>query len=107
MILPRGMQLMRPDGTLYDLPLPAHPMFTPDQFQIGILEPDGVLRPFFYRQTMVKVRRHGPGNFEFVPLTFAEFVHYRYNQNIASLNEAAAQYVAEVRERRQRGGGSS
>ena len=98
---------MRPDGTFYNLVFPAHPMTTPRGYQIGILDPNGVLRPFFLNETMVKVKRRGPGDFEIIPVTSREFRHFHFNNDITSLNEAAARHVAEIRERqRQRDEGS-
>ena len=104
-ILPQGLQLRRPDGTFYDLTLPAAPMTTPDQFDVGILDTNGVLRPFYYRGRRVKVRRHGPGNFEIVALTSQEYVEYGFDHNITPFHQGAAEFVAEERNRR-RGGRS-
>ena len=98
-IVPRGLQLMRVDGSFYDLVLPARPMTTPRGYQIGILDTTGVLRPVFLNGTMIKFKRRGPQDFEIIPITLPEFRHYRFNDNITSLNEAAAQYIAEIRER--------
>ena len=93
---------MRPDRTFYDLIPPAYSLIAPDNFSMGIVEPNGFLRPFFYHGTMVKVRRHGPGNFEIIPLTLQEYVIFRYNHDITPFHEGAAEYVVEERNR-QRG----
>ena len=89
-ILPQGLRLRSRDGTFYDLVPPVNPVNTDDNFTIGILDPNGFLRPFFYQGRMVKIRRHGPGHFEIIPVTFQEYRHFRYNQDITPYHDAAA-----------------
>ena len=104
--LPAGLQLMRPDGTFYNLVPPVTPVRTEDNFHIGILEPNGILRPFYWHRIMVKVREDGPVNFDIVPLTYREILHYPFNRDLSPYNSEAAQHVAQNRNR-QRSGGSS
>ena len=104
MELPEGLQLMRADGTFYDLEAPVAPVTTRDHFHIGILEPNGILSPFFFHQTMVKVRENGPGNFQLVPLTYTEFLHFPFNRDLTPYNNDAARFILEIRNR-QRGRG--
>ena len=96
LLLPEGIQLMRPDGTLYDLVGSVNRVSAQDHFYIGIMEPNRILRSFFFRRTMVKVREDGPVNFEIVPLTMQEFLNYPFNRNLSPPNEAV-RYVAEIR----------
>ena len=105
-ILPVGLQLMRPDGTFYDLVPPVHPITTEDEFHIGILEPNGILRPIFHNRIIVKVKRRGPGDFQIIPLTLQEFLWYPFNRDFTPYNVNAARFVEENRNR-QRGNGSS
>ena len=103
--LPEGLQLMREDGTFYDLVGNSITVTTPNRFHIGILDPNGILRPFFYQDTMVKVKKRGPRNFQIVPLPVREYLRYPYNRDLTSHNESAARLIAEDRNR-QRGGRS-
>ena len=91
--------MRRADGTFYDLVPPVIPLVSPDHFTMGIVEPSGFLRPIFYEGRMVKVKRHGPGHFEIIPVTIPEYVEYGYDRNITPFNQHAAQYVAGERNR--------
>ena len=99
--LPEGLQLRRPDGTFYDLVPPVTPVATEDNFAIGILEPDGTLRPFYFFRRQVKVHRDWHTNGLIVPLTQAEINHYPFNRSLAPHNDEASEHVAE-NSRRQR-----
>ena len=95
---PQGLQLLSPDGTFHNLISPFHlvtAQSAQDHFYIGIMQPNRVLRPFFFRHTMVKVREDGPENFEIVPLTMQEFLHYPFNRNLTPYN-LAVRYIAGV-----------
>ena len=96
MILPRGLQLLSPDGTFYNLETHTNPPETPDHYMIGIMDPSGVLRPFFLNRIIVKVRRNGPGDFDVVPLTLQEFMFHNYHQDSVSRKQHDAQYIEEV-----------
>ena len=99
--LPEGLQLRRPDGTFYDLVPPVAPVTTPNHFHIGILEPDGTLRPFYFLRRQVKVHRDWYTNGLIIPLSQTEINHYPFNRSLAPHNDEAADHVAE-NSRRQR-----
>ena len=97
--MPEGLQLRNPDGTFYDLGASINPIGTPDHYIIGIIEPSGIIRPFYFHHRPVKVKRNGPGNFDIVPLTLQEYMLYGYNQERTSRNHSATEIVAEARNR--------
>ena len=103
--MPAGLQLLSANGTFYDLPLSDNVVGTPDDWIMGIIEPSGVLRPFFFNRTPVKVKRLRPGHFDIVPLTLREYFNYGYHRDLVSRNLDVAQFVEEVRNRN-RGEGS-
>ena len=102
--LPIGLQLMRPDGTFYDLVPPVNPVTTPNRYHIGIMEPNGYLRPFYFNRIAVKVKRLGPGHYDIVPLSREEFIEYRFNQDLTLHNDRIAAFVANQRNRHARDG---
>ena len=95
--LPRGLQLMRPDGTFYDLVPPAISITLPNHYQIGIVEPNGYLRPLFFQRIAVKVKRLGPGRYDIVPLTLQEFRQYGFNQELTPHDNRVRAFIAELR----------
>ena len=96
LFLPEGLQLLRPDGTFYDLVAPFHLVAAHDYFFVGIMESNRIFRPIFFRQTMVKVRTDGPMNVEIVPLSIREFMVYPFNRNLTPYS-VAIRYIAGVR----------
>ena len=96
--------MLSPNGTFYNLEGPSNPVGTTDQWIFGIIEPSGILRAIYLNQRPVRVRRLGPGRFDIVPLTPEEFEYNGYNRDLTSRSHRAAEFVADVRNRRHGGG---
>ena len=95
--MPRGIQLMRPNGTFYRLESGVGLTATPDGYLIGVRDANRVLRPFFCNRLIVKVKRLDIGDYDIIPLTLEEYRFYNFNSDIATNRDRFLQYIGERR----------
>ena len=98
--LPRFLELMRPNGIFYPIEAGGIPVRTPDDYNIGIRDLNGVLRPLFFQRIMVKVKRVGNGLYDIVPLTLQEYRHFNFNSDLTTNTDRFLRYIGELRQRR-------
>ena len=92
---PRGLRLMRPNGTFYPFEGNANLVGTSDGYIIGIRDASGILRPFFFHRMMVKFKSEESRRNRVVPLTLREYRHYNYNSDITTSTDRFVQYIRE------------
>ena len=95
--LPRGIRLIRADGSFYTYEGSVNLIGTSDGYIIGLRDFYGVLRPFFYHRYMVKIKCLANGSNRMVPLTSQEYRYYNYNSDVANSIDRYVQYIRERR----------
>ena len=96
-ILPRYLELMRPNGIFYPIEAGGTPIAIPNGFVIGMRDPNGVLRPLFNERVIVRVKRIRRDVYDIVPLTLQEYRHYGFNSDITTNTDPFIRYVGEIR----------
>ena len=91
---------MRPNGSFYPLDWDTNPVVrAPDDYIIGIREPNGVIRPFFCQRIIVKIKRIEFGLYDIVPLTLQEYRYFHFNRDITTNTDPFMRYIGVLRGR--------
>ena len=97
--LPRGLELMRPNGIFYPLEAGTRLIESADGYVIGIQDTNGVLRPIFAQRIIVKVKKLGTELYDIVPLTLEEYRNFDFNSDITTHTDRFIRFIGQLRGR--------